>query len=598
MKESDQTSQINKKVKAFPVPFRLRENQENITVITNTPSNLSKEQIISQAFKFHSKGNILEAEKYYQYFINKGFKDHRVFSNYGVLLQSLGKLHEGERALRKAIQIKPDEALAHSNLGNILKHRGNLKEAERVLRKAIELQPELLEAYFNLGSVLKDLSKLKEAEVFLRKAFVFKSDSPEAHNNLGNILRDLGQLKEAKLLIRKAIAIKPDYSNAHNNLGIIYRDLDQLKDAERSLRKAVKIDPYYAEAHNNLGNTLRDLGQLEEAESLSRKAIELNPDLSEAYFNLSLTELLKGNYKSGLANYEYRFKAKKSVRTHANTKLEKFNHQKKPAEKKILVISEQGLGDTLQFMRYVPYLRDQGRDVYFCTQEKLHSLIQVSGIDPHPLTPEQTNQISDGVWMPLMSLPKHLEVNPSNPIISKRYISSSEELIQKWKTILSREERPIIGINWQGNPKAERTTLKGRSLALEKFAEIAKKNNLKLLSLQKGFGSDQLHHCSFKNRFVNCQPQINSTWDFLENAAIIENCDLIITSDTSIAHLAGGMGKLTWILLQHIPDWRWGLEGNNTFWYPSVKLFRQTERNNWQTVMEKVSSQIKTKFLD
>ena len=153
MKESDQTSQINKKVKAFPVPFRLRENQENITVITNTPSNLSKEQIISQAFKFHSKGNILEAEKYYQYFINQGFKDHRVFSNYGVLLQSLGKLHEGERALRKAIQIKPDEALAHSNLGNILKHRGNLKEAERALRKAIELQPELLEAYFNLGSI-------------------------------------------------------------------------------------------------------------------------------------------------------------------------------------------------------------------------------------------------------------------------------------------------------------------------------------------------------------------------------------------------------------------------------------------------------------
>ena len=127
-------------------------------------------------------------------------------------------------------------------------------------------------------------------------------------------------------------------------------------------------------------------------------------------------------------------------------------------------------------------------------------------------------------------------------------------------------------------------------LPLETLSTIATKNNINFLSLQKGFGSEQLDHCSFKNKFVKCQTQIDATWDFLENAAIIYNCDLIITSDTSIAHLAGGLGKTTWILLKHFPDWRWGLESESTFWYPSVRLFRQKERNNWKEVMERVSS--------
>ena len=133
----------------------------------------------------------------------------------------------------------------------------------------------------------------------------------------------------------------------------------------------------------------------------------------------------------------------------------------------------------------------------------------------------------------------------------------------------------------------------GRSLPLEIFSILARNNNLRFLSLQKGFGSEQLDYCSFKDKFVSCQDQIDATWDFLENASIIENCNLIITSDTSIAHLAGGMGKKVWLLLKDIPYWTWGLEGESTFWYPSMRLFRQNKRNNWQNVMETVSSTIK-----
>ena len=274
-------------------------------------------------------------------------------------------------------------------------------------------------------------------------------------------------------------------------------------------------------------------------------------------------------------------------------KTQQWSGEKLNPGQKLLVVSEQGLGDTIQFMRYIPYLQKQSVDVSFCAQTKLHGLIQSSNIHPNPLTPEQANLIQEGKWIPLLSLPKYLEVNPQNPIISKSYISTTDSFINKWKEILSHENQPIIGINWQGNPDAEKNNLKGRSIPLELFSTIAKHNDCKFLSLQKGFGSEQLENCSFRDKFVGCQQQIDSTWDFLENAAIIANCDLIITSDTSIAHLAGAIGKQTWLLLHNVPDWRWGMTGDTTFWYPSMKLFRQEARNEWHILMEKVAIALK-----
>ena len=179
--------------KTFPVQFALGEIKENISISTNTPSNPSKEEIINQAFKFHSQGNISEAAKFYQYFINQGFNDYRVFSNYGVVLKDLRKPQEAELYTRKAIEIKPDYADAHYNLGIILKGLGKLQEAELSYRKAIELNPDLAEAHSNLGGILIALGKLQEAELSTRKAIELKPDYADAHSNLGNILADLGK---------------------------------------------------------------------------------------------------------------------------------------------------------------------------------------------------------------------------------------------------------------------------------------------------------------------------------------------------------------------------------------------------------------------
>ncbi len=273
-------------VKTFPVPFALKAIKEDISISANAPSKPPKEQIINQAIRFHLKGNISVATTCYQQLINQGCNDHRVFSNYGVILQDLGKLQEAELSYRKAIQIKPDFADAHSNLGSILQDLGKLQEAELSLRKAIELNPNFANAHSNLGNILNDLDKLQEAELSLRKAIKLNPNFADAHYNLGNILGHLGKLQEAELALRKAIKLNPNFADSHSNLGTILRDLGKLEEAELSTRKSIKLNPNLADAHSNLGNILSDLGKFQEAELSYRKVIELKPDLAEAHSNL------------------------------------------------------------------------------------------------------------------------------------------------------------------------------------------------------------------------------------------------------------------------------------------------------------------------
>ncbi|WP_269603952.1 tetratricopeptide repeat protein [Prochlorococcus marinus] len=289
MESSSQKGEGKKKiteVKTLAVPFALGENKENITVTTNQFSKFSKEQLIKQAFKFHSQGNTLEAAQYYQRFINQGFKDYRVFSNFGTILQSLGNLKEAELSYRKAIEIKPDFADSNYNLGTTLQALGNLKEAELSYLKAIEINPDFAEAHNNLGIILNDVGKLQEAELSYRKALKLNPNFADAHNNLGNLLKELGNLKEAELSIRKAIELKPDFANAHYNLGNLLKELGNLKEAELSIRKAIELKTNFAEAHSNLGSILIDLGKLQDAELSTRKAIQLNPNYAEAHSNL------------------------------------------------------------------------------------------------------------------------------------------------------------------------------------------------------------------------------------------------------------------------------------------------------------------------
>ena len=215
-------------------------------------NNYFKEQIIKNAFNFNKEGNISEAIKYYKSFINKGFEDERVFSNYGLLLIRLGKLKEAEFFTRKALQLNPNYAIAHSNLGGILKELGKLKEAELSTRKALQLDPNIANANMNLGGIFKELGKLKEAELSTRKAIELNPKIVNAHKNLGGILKDLGKLKEAELFTRKAIELDPNLADTYSNLGLILRDLGKLKEAEISILKAIELNPNLALAYFNI----------------------------------------------------------------------------------------------------------------------------------------------------------------------------------------------------------------------------------------------------------------------------------------------------------------------------------------------------------
>jgi len=257
----------------------------------------SKEQLVNIAIKFHTEGNISEASKYYQYFINKGFKDERVFSNYGSILKSFGKLQEAELYFRRSIELNPNYAFAYSNLGLIYRDLGKLQEAELSMNNAIQLNPNFAEAHSNLGLIYRDLGKLKEAELYTLKAIKLNPNFLDAHSNLGLIYRDLGKLKEAELYTLKAIQLNSNFAEAHSNLGLIYRDLGKLKKAELSMNNAIQLKPNFAEAYSNLGAILRDLGKLKEAELSMNKAIQLKPNFAEALSNLGAILMDLGKFK-------------------------------------------------------------------------------------------------------------------------------------------------------------------------------------------------------------------------------------------------------------------------------------------------------------
>lgn len=519
-------------------------------------------------------------------------------NNLGYALKEKGELERAVSACRTAIRLRPGYAEAHNNLGNALKEQGDLIGAIACYKAAIELKSGFPEAHNNLGVVLEGQGDLPAAIAAYRTAIEFNPGYAEAHRNLGVALKEQGDLAAAIASYGKALEFNPNYPEALNNLGNALKEYGDLAAAITSYQSAMKLKPDYPDAHNNLGIALHEQGDLAAAIASYGKALELRPTYPEAQKNLSMTELLVGDYKGGWERYEYRFQCEADEGIlNANPRARQWIGGNLDVGRRLLLVSEQGLGDTLQFMRFAIVLQGQGASASLCAPAKLHSLIQVSGIDQSPLTPEQANAFTEGLWIPLLSVPRHLQVSPENPIIVDPYIKTTDELVCKWRGILAGEKRPVIGLNWQGNPRHEKTDSQGRSLPLETFAPLAEQAGISLLSLQKGYGSEQLATCSFRDRFVSCQPRVNETWDFLETAAMIANCDLVITSDTSVAHLAGGMGRPTWLLLKKIPEWRWGLEGDTTFWYPSMRLFRQVERGNWDEVLQRVARELRELFL-
>ena len=478
----------------------------------------------------------------------------------------------------------------------VLVQQGNYEGAELIYKRLIEKGTKEYVVFDNLAIIYYMKNRIEEMIMLLKEALRLNPNYPGGLTNLGTALRKQGDLPGAIQLYKKALAIKPDFLNALLNLGLTLLEQEEFQAAIDYYKQALAIDPKSLETINNLGFALKEQGELQESIALYRKAIFLKEDYWNAHFNLAFSLLLSGDYENGWREYEWRLN--KLSKLNAYPQFKRWDGCNNLSGNKLLLVREGGFGDTLHFMRYIPYLIKRGTAVAFYAQTKLHGLIQASEITTEIYSSEEAYQLTTGEWLPLQSLSKCLNVRPDNPLVTESYIKSPKENILFWKQKLSSESRPIIGICWQGNPKTEKFQGRGRSFPLKIFAPIIETIDVRFLSLQKGFGSEQLTDCRFLDRFVGCQEEINQTWDFVENAAIMMNCDLIITTDSCVAHLAGRLGQPTWLLLQKVPEWRWGMEGSTTFWYPSMRLFRQREHGNWSEVMDRVASALQIVFSD
>jgi len=498
----------------------------------------------------------------------------------------------------RAIELNPHIPEAFNNRGVAFRKTNRLNEAVDSFRKAIELNPGYVSAFNNLGAALKDLREFAAAESAIKKALSLKPDHAEAYNNLGVVLRNSGRFDEAGENLLKAVSIKPDYTEAYNNLGTLYRDTGRHDDAINSYTKALELRPGYIEALNNFGIALRDQGKLDEALEKYDTALSLMPDNLEVRWNKSLTLLLKGDYLNGWKYYETRL-----LKNSANRR--RFTRPRWDGTrfdgKTIFVYAEQGYGDTFQFIRFLPQVKALGGKVIFECQKGLTSLLQrCAGID-EIVERSDNNQpgVEFDIHVPLMSLPGVLGCTLENLPEKTPYILPDSDLVEQWQSYLNsaiqnRGKSPDkifkIGIVWSGNPTHEND--RNRSCPFEYFDQLRNIEGVVLVSLQKGDTSVQIKKLPDNNNILNIDKDLKS---FHDTAAVIANLDLVISVDTSVAHLAAASGRKTGIILPHAPDWRWLLNREDSPWYPAMKLFRQSIPGDWKGVFKRINEHLISK---
>ena len=506
-------------------------------------------------------------------------------NNLGTVLGRQSQLDEAIASYQQALRLQPHYPEAHHNLGLVLARQGRLDEAIASFQQALRLQPHYPEAHSNLGKALQELGRCDEAVASCGQALRLQPDSAEAHNSLGLVLAKQDRFDEAVACYQRALHLKPDYPEAHHNLGIVLGNQDKLDEAMASFQQALHLKPDYPDVHHNLGLVLARQGRLDEAVACYQQALHLLPDYPEAHWNRSLAWLLTGRFEQGWPDYEWRWKCKEFVPL---PPLHPPRWDGSPLEgRTILVHAEQGLGDTLQFLRYAPLVQRRGGRVILVCQPPLKPLLRRSpGVERLLAYGEALPEYE--VHVPLLSLPGLLGTTLESVPAEVPYLDAEPPLVEAWRHRLSAYPGFKVGIVWQGNPQFRFDRL--RSIPLTQFAPLARVPGVHLLSLQKGAGRDQLsvHRGCFP--VTDLGPELDeTTGPFLDTAAVMKNLDLVITSDTAAAHLAGALGVPVWVALQEIADWRWLLDREDSPWYPTMRLFRQTRPGEWAEVFEQIT---------
>lgn len=468
-----------------------------------------------------------------------------------VLLERAQWLQDQQASGNPSLQ----EALVFA-LNTALSQSGQKQQWGRVLRlgqRSLELQPLQANALSNLAVAALQTNQLNQALVWSQQAIEREPGNAQILNNHASILHERGDFESAKRLYLKVLELEPQHPNARSNLGCL--------------------------EHQN--------GDLNKASTLYQAHLNHYPNDTRTWVNLAGVLLSQNNWGPGWEAYNHRLDDPTPI-MEVPPGLALWQNATEPLQR-LVVVHEQGLGDSFQFSRFLTGLKKHVRNVVFSGPGKLHGLLQQSGLidtcwDPEDPTFQWHKQDlnSQDRWIPLMSLAPLLQEKLEIDHCNAPYLVAKAESIERWRQSLKRsDQHPLIALHWQGNPEHEMTLSRGRSIALEQLEPLLNVQGPQWLSLQKGPGSEQLDALQWRHRFHAQQSAVDDCWDFQETAAILMNCDLVITSDSGLAHLAAGLGRPTWLLLMQIPEWRWGLKGSTTPWYPSMRLFRQQERNDW-----------------
>jgi tetratricopeptide (TPR) repeat protein len=536
-------------------------------------------------------------------------------NNRAVVLAALGRNEEALESYRKALTITPNDAGTLYNRGNVLKEIRRFDEALASYDRAIAVRPDYAEALCNRGAVLHELTRHHEALASYDRALVLRPDIAEAHSNRGNALRALKRFDEALASYDSALALRPDYAEALSNRGNVLHELKRYDDAlvsfDRALAlradyavalcnrgaalhalkrhdealasydRALALQPDYAEALSNRGATLSELKRCDEALADYERALALQPELPEIHWNQATLRLLTGDYDRGWAEYEWRWKRESMARSMRNFPQPLWLGGDEISGKTILLHSEQGFGDTIQFCRYGPLVAARGARVILEVEKPLQSLMTTLAGTIQVVT--KVGPLPDfDLQCPLLSLPLAFGTQLETVPAATPYLTAPRQHSKVWEARLGQKDRPRIGLVWSGSETHHRDA--ERSIGLRALLPLLDLDAT-FVSVQKVVRPADAAVLKERSDILHFADVFD---DFSDAAALISQLDLVISVDTSIAHLAGALGNPVWIMLPYIPDWRWLLDRGSTPWYPTARLFRQDDTRMWDGVIVRV----------
>jgi autotransporter strand-loop-strand O-heptosyltransferase len=510
-------------------------------------------------------------------------------NNRGLELENLGRLDEALTTFENVLAIDPNVMEAHYNRGNVLRDLRRFDEALAAYERALALRPDFVAALNNRGWALKELGRYDEALAAYDKALAIKPDHTLTLGNRGTLLSHLRRFEEALPSLDAVLALDPNNADMLNNRGVALKFLDRPEEALASYDKALAIKPDHVQALGNRGVVLQGMRRFDEALADFTKALELKPDHAEAHWDMAFFRLLRGDFDVGWQEAEWRWQKKEILPRKRNFAQPLWLGADELDGKTILLHAEQGLGDTIQFCRYVPLVAKKGARVLLEVPAALVPLLadlKRSTRELSILAKGETLPHFD-YQCPLMSLPLAFHTTEKTIPNDVPYLQASDAAIAHWRQRLPPSRSLRAGLVWAGNPA--HTNDRNRSIAFARFAPMLALSGVEFVSLQTHASPADMEALRRNSQVLDLGRELR---DFADTAAVVAQLDVLVSVDTAAAHLAGAMGKPLQLLLPYMPDWRWLLDRDDSPWYPTARLFRQNTPGDWDEVIGRATKAI------